>query len=216
MNSAQERGLRLKEARNLAKLTLKEMSDCDYINFNTLCGWELGKHGGLTEAGAKKVIKRLGEAGIDCSINWLLKGEGVEAHRNDHTPIKQHFENIDQWISAQSKLLSEMYPYFISTMMLDNSMSPTVNKGDFVAGLPVIKSSLQELCNRVVIANIDDDIIVVRKLIFDHQTQEVTLISENENFSPRFIQNPKINSIALITLQLKHHNIYQENSKDLV
>ena len=54
--SPKSRGERLRRVRNLANLSRKNFP-LHGINLNTLKGWEIGRHGGLTEKGAKKNIK---------------------------------------------------------------------------------------------------------------------------------------------------------------
>ncbi|MBI5448694.1 MAG: XRE family transcriptional regulator, partial [Gammaproteobacteria bacterium] len=59
-----ERGRRIKILRVLANLDRKAVEEKHGINFNTLKGWELGRHGGLTEKGAKKIISMCQQEGV--------------------------------------------------------------------------------------------------------------------------------------------------------
>lgn len=72
-----ERGNRVKRCRNIANLTREAMCHADDISIMTLKGWELGKYGGINEAGAQRVLARVKKEAVRCSLNWLMTGAGI-------------------------------------------------------------------------------------------------------------------------------------------
>ncbi len=71
---ALERGNRVKRCRNIANLTREAVCDTGALNILTLKGWELGKHGGLSEAGAQKVLARVEKEGVRCLMCQPFSG----------------------------------------------------------------------------------------------------------------------------------------------
>lgn len=208
LSTPEARANRLREARKIAKLSLREMSNDDQINYYTLCGWESGKHGGLTERGAHKIIERLHVAGINCSIEWLLYGLGEKP-----TPIPPilfacQFTGMKEFIHKQMELFSQIYPNFISTLVEDDAMSPHYNKGDLVSGLPLANNKISEANGQDIIVMLTNNATIVRKLIIDKKNNSPMLLATNHNSSEPIIQNIEINQWALILCHFKYVSLY--------
>src|SRR3990167_4249343 len=70
-------GDRLRRARILAGISTRREFEKKYqISANTLQGWEQGKNP-LSKKGAKRIIEALKSEGLICSLEWLMRGEGV-------------------------------------------------------------------------------------------------------------------------------------------
>ncbi len=213
---AKQRAQRLKQARLTAGLTLKEMAASGLINFNTLCGWELAKHGGLTARGAAKVVERLQDYRVDCSIAWLLAGDG--------DPPKQRLQtssagiavgNATTWALKQYNALLAQAPDFLTHLVNDKSMSPQLNLGDCVAGIPSATSpnSLAEAHGEMVIAHLRSGEFIVRKLIYNTNLNEYILLATNQAYQPAFLLNPPMSCFAIIAT---HSRNIGSNSPDEV
>jgi len=63
--SSVARAKRLRQVRNMANLSRKEMCSGSVINLSTYKGWEIGRGGGISIGGAKRVIARVKK---DCQI----------------------------------------------------------------------------------------------------------------------------------------------------
>ncbi len=127
------RGNRVRYIReNILSLKRPEFCSNSFLNENTLKGWELAKHGGLTEKGARKLIERLEELNVVCNINWLLHGIGHPPHLVD--PKKEDKSNEDTDQIAQELLVFRKQGKTLDTIIANDSMSPVYEKGDFIAG----------------------------------------------------------------------------------
>jgi transcriptional regulator with XRE-family HTH domain len=211
-NICKTRGLRLKEARQAANLTLKEMSRCGLINFNTLCGWELGKHGGLTERGAIKVVERLSKCGVTCSVEWLLYGIGAKPYRNETELLPKSFMSLDQWKHAHIDLLNRLYPNFLSLTVNDNTMSPEFNPKDYVCGYPTTPDLLTKASHKIIIAKLSNGEKLLRKLMID-PSGTIALITLNQEHENGCLINPSIEQFSLVMCHVKHDDLYEAINK---
>lgn len=75
-SSPAARGKRLKSLRLMADLSRHDIQDKYDISEYTLRSWEEGRHTGLTEQGAKRMLMVLKKEGIQVDIGWLLEGVG--------------------------------------------------------------------------------------------------------------------------------------------
>jgi transcriptional regulator with XRE-family HTH domain len=144
--TAEARAKRIKRLRNLANLSRKEIADKYQLNINTLKGWELARHGGLTEKGAKTILHILENEGVKCTLNWILYGVG-EGPAIFEKP--NHLASTDKSDEIQKSKLSEEEKQIINELLLfrqhnehaiefivpDDSMHPYFEKGDYVAGI---------------------------------------------------------------------------------
>ncbi|MCD8499601.1 MAG: hypothetical protein LRY43_00230, partial [Gammaproteobacteria bacterium] len=174
--SPKARAIRLKEARGVAGLTLKEMSSTGLINFNTLCGWETAKHGGLTERGALLVAKRLDECATECSVEWLLYAQGDKPKKK--LLIK---EPINKWVSSLHKLITDTHPSLLYMQVTDSSMTPEYHIGDYVYGFPLSPDihQLYSVSGKSVIVQQKSGNLALRKLIVNQISNEILLTSCN-------------------------------------
>src|SRR5579872_3813028 len=70
------RGKRLKRLRKMVDLSRHQIEQKYQISENTQRSWEEGKHTGLTEQGARRILIAMRDEGLRCSIGWLLHGTG--------------------------------------------------------------------------------------------------------------------------------------------
>jgi hypothetical protein len=156
--SAQSKAQRVKYLRNLANLCRKDVCEDSKINLNTLIGWEVGRHGGLSKLGARRLITRIEKEGVMCSEQWLLTGEGQKP-----TLLSQHCESN----SEQQKILQELalfqsnYKYTLTFTLTDDSMKPYFEKGDCVAGVELTgTTTLNTLLDAPCIIKTENEILV--------------------------------------------------------
>ncbi len=137
---AEQRGARLKRLRNLGNLSRKEMCNNADLNINTLKGWEIGRHGGLTQQGAEKILQRLRKEGVQCSLEWLLHEIGPEPSiGSKFTEISQDTQNhiTDDRERAIKELVffKQLHPDAVDFQVNDDGMEPLYCLGDFVGGI---------------------------------------------------------------------------------
>lgn len=147
-NSALARANRLRRLRNLANLSRKEICLDSGINLNTLIGWEVARHGGLTQPGARKFLKRIALEGIICSEEWLLHGTGAEPHIapsiSPFNPFTNPGADIEiQQILSEIALFKKHHSNAVSMIINDESMTPLFKKGDFICGCIVAMEDIK-------------------------------------------------------------------------
>jgi ankyrin repeat protein len=82
MDDSIEQGERLKAARKLTLLSRRAFAVKHYFNASSYQAWEDGKYKkGLSLSNAEKIVRALKNENIDCSIEWLLQGNGSFANR---------------------------------------------------------------------------------------------------------------------------------------
>lgn len=161
---------RLRRARNMANLSRKEICEAEGLNINTYKGWEIARYGGLPLDGAHKVIKRIADAGVICSADWLLHGKGSEPYvipkpiksdkRSKSKTTAQNDENIIQEIM----LFQSHFKDAIYTKITDDALLPKVKPGDYVAGVRYYATEIEKCIDEDCILQTQDGQILVRQL----------------------------------------------------
>lgn len=138
-----ERATRLRQVRKLAGLTRKILKEKYGISANTLQNWEAGKYGGLTVKGAQRMVLAFKQAGIQCTVPWLLHGTGANPAVIDlvHTEIQESpAEYLPTSMAEENAIFNELlvfrshYDNTIDLLLTDDTMAPHFLSGDFVAG----------------------------------------------------------------------------------
>jgi transcriptional regulator with XRE-family HTH domain len=205
---AKDRGDRLKRIRHLANLSRKALCEQGNLNLYTLQGWEVGRHGGLTRNGAKKILALLTDMGVICSMEWLMDGLGTPPtiSTSVHT-LAQHKTStknmLDDPTCIQHELhyFNQLHPYAINLRVLDDGMSPYYLPGDYVAGIKRPQEKWLTLMNQIVIVELADNEILVRKIRQSPQEHRYDLLCLNADTcldKPTRYQVDVINLAAVI------------------
>lgn len=146
-STPEARAARVKRLRNLANLSRRDMCNTHDLNMFTLKGWELARHGGLPLDGAHKIIKRVAQEGVFCTVEWLLyeEGQGPKVIVGSSAPQETEICSEDDNIKEEIALFQKHYPNAIYYQVNDNSMHPAYAAGDFVAGIPIAPVAMQEM-----------------------------------------------------------------------
>lgn len=191
-----QRGQRLKKVRNMTNMSRLEMCEQHDFNVNTLKGWEIGRHGGLTENAAKMLCEAFATHGVICTVEWLLSNTGAApqliAEFNSKVPPKQK-ESLQ--IENELNFLRQSYTGIVDTQLNDNAMMPFYAKGDFVAGVEQ-SNKFEKLDKQRVIVKLANDKTVVREL--RKCTKHKTLCLFASNSKTKDLHQPEIVSIAHI------------------
>ena len=180
LSDPQSKALRLKSVRSLAGLSRKQIELSFGISENTLRMWEQpkGNSRGLTKKGAKRMVEALGNAGIVCTIEWLLSGTGqAPMHYQQlkervieplskiiHTPdVAYHQE--ETLIVHEIELFEKSYPNAVVFRIHDDAMEPFISYGDFVGGYQKPGLSLTDLQDEICIVKLVNDVTLCRKLL---------------------------------------------------
>lgn len=171
--TAQLKGHRLRMARAITGLSKQELQDKIGISALMLEIWETGRVE-LTEKNAIRVSDSLKLAGISCSSEWLLSGNGSPPRIMDMLEKTMCFSDIDiplQYINTDAKkdnvslLLNEDIRKELNFFMAihKKSVFHIISKdffhqqykvGDCVAG---IESDVQSLVGKLAIGILDDN-----------------------------------------------------------
>ncbi len=133
-----ERGNRVRFVReSILKMKRPDFCEGSSLNENTIKGWELAKHGGLTEKGAKKLVIHLTNLGIHCNINWLLYGIGNQPQKLNGFISLEGFEQLrnEQDQIAEELLVFRRQGNTLDTIINDDTMLPFYQYNDYVAGI---------------------------------------------------------------------------------
>jgi DNA-binding XRE family transcriptional regulator len=208
-SSPEARAFRLRKVRNMANLTRKAMTEKYDLNVNTYKGWEIARFGGLPLDGAKKVINRVAEEGVICTLNWLLYGEGKSP------TISLDVSNIDN-NQPEANIFQEIFLYkslnkdIIFTEIMDDGMVPIYHQGDYVAGEKRYSSNIIDLIDQDCIIQLYDGSIMVRKLKKGSEKESYNLACTNTRSQTEkiIIYNIKLQCAAYISRHYKINTTY--------
>lgn len=205
--SSEQRAERLKQARKIAGLSLKQMTDKGEINYNTLCGWETAKHGGLTEKGALKVVKRLAKEGVDCSVEWLLFGVGQEPKPPTIIRPASHWKYASEFIEIHKAISKELHPEFIGTYIQGLAMAPHFIDGDYIAGKELPMDLLPYATGTNILVKLVSGEVIFRELRLTKDHIPI-LVPTNPDCSEEVLYDPNIQQWAKVLYHLRNEPLY--------
>ncbi len=171
---AKMRANRLIRVRRMANLSRKSMCENSDINLNTLKGWELARHGGLTQAGAAKVTQRLKQSGVLCHTEWLTDGTGpppviqYEQLTNLSTTstlasFKQNDEHEEQAkMRLELALFEQHHQPILYSYINSQDLAPYYQQHDLVAGK--ITDQIGTCLGQYCLILLDNEQVIVGKL----------------------------------------------------
>jgi len=137
-HSPDARAKRLRLLRQKTGLNRNDFAERHNLNLSTLRSWEDGRKTGLSEKGARSLVKAFIKEGILCSTGWLLYGKGEkpkiltsECHQNPELYANKEQPEIPDEI----RFFLEKNPNGVYFEMENDGMEPLYSKGDFVAGI---------------------------------------------------------------------------------
>ena len=197
---------RLRRLRNMASLTREKLCNIPTVNANTYKGWEIGRFGGLSTAGAKQVIKRVAEEGVICSVNWLLCEEGTGPFVSPAI-----FSDRKKDMDSATSILQEItifqnnFSKGIFWEVLDDGISPQYNAGDYIAGIKKCGKDINSLIGQICIIQTTDNEILTRQLLKGETKNTYTLLCPNPKSTAEkpILYRIQIQSAALIIRHYK-------------
>jgi len=163
------RAKRVKSLRQLTQLSRRAFSERYGIPAPTLQNWEDAKGNGLSEKGARNIVQLLKEAGIYCSLDWLMYGIGTGPQLTGYRyEVKEPVPN-NAWSQKDSTCIEEElslfrrhFPSSIELVVPDDSMEPRFTKGEWVAGIR--HQSASNINGKVCIVLTKDGQMVLREV----------------------------------------------------
>ncbi len=205
------RAERLRRVRGLSNLSRQELCEQEGLNYNTLRGWELGRFGGLSETGAKRVSLRLLEAGVLCSPDWLLYEIGPSpefAPPATHTPAEVALIETEltpdqakqnKFIAEEVQLFRTHYARSLDFLVRDESMLPQFEPGDIVAGVKT--TDFASLIGKIAIVVLKEGTTLLRQVHQDpnHLNRFMLIATNIAAGSPHSaLSNIKIHAAARV------------------
>lgn len=188
--SPEARAERLRRLRNLANLSRKEMCDGSDIKIDTLIGWEVARHGGLSISGAQKIIARIANEGVTCTSEWLLYDVGtpptltpyfdkIKASLNQQIASPQTITDEEKLIIDELLLFRTHHKDTIDLIVADDGMLTHYAQGDYVAGIKRYNEGILSLIGCDCIVQLTDGKILVRSLRAGKEKNRFTLTCIN-------------------------------------
>ncbi len=210
----QARGGRVRKLRGLTGLSRKVLGEKAGISQSALKFWEDARAGGLTEKGAKKLIKACKEQGVFASVVWLLHGVGMrpqciddiyEGRKPDLEKIVHLFdENVrlddEQAMQHEIELFQGGQDNRVVINIIDKSMEPFYDFGDVVGGKRFPAEFAPHLVGERCIVEIRDGLTICRRVEKGSEEGLYNLMSSNAQASsgPSIIEDVEIVSLAPI------------------
>lgn len=168
-STPEARAARVKRLRNLANLSRKEMCEGNDLNVNTLKGWEIARYGGLPLDGAHKIVKRVAQEGVLCTVEWLLYEDGPSPSVNVRQAMEQSTLEIEKqseenYLEKELELFQRHYSSTIQYIVNDNGMSPFYEIGDIVAGVKKTGKHIYDLIGTNCIVQLTNGQLYCRRL----------------------------------------------------
>ena len=210
MASPKAKGERLRRIRHLANLSREGFCTDGEINLTTLISWEIGRFGGLSPKGAKRVIARVAKEGVFCTAEWLLYeiGTGPEVrsdYKKLHQKVEENFnansskeqhDNIIEELMLFRKLNKQAVDYIVE----DDGMMPHYQQGDYVAGIKRFDEKVKSLTGLDCIIQTKDGRLIMRKLQPGphHSTYNLVCTNLQTNIKDAIIYDVELFSAAPI------------------
>ena len=178
-DSAEERGKRIHYIRTvLLRLSRNKFTNRhpDLLSPSALQNWEDGRHGGLTEKGAKKLIQALEKENVNCSLQWLLYGIGTppsDLYNNsglsfldlpDTATTPQSVSTDEEAIAKELRFFKAVYGDTMDAIVRDDGLSPFLTVGDHVAGIRYTGKKIDQAINQLCIIQTYEGLLLTRKL----------------------------------------------------
>jgi DNA-binding transcriptional regulator YiaG len=195
--SSQARASRLKRMRRLTFLSRKEFAKKHTFSPGTLQNWETARFGGLTEKGARLILKAFKQEGIFCSYEWLMLGVGdgpvftKPAMKNVQNGVSSRFLP-GAGVSQELKFFMQMHPGAVSIQLSDDSLEPYMSKGDWLCGVACNIARRDEILGRLCIVERKDGGVVVRYVKEITHDGLVSFVAANPFSSAQFLQEEKV------------------------
>jgi len=194
------RAERLRRVRNMANLSREEMCQKGNLNINTYKGWEIARYGGLPVDGAERVMHRVAQEGIVCTVDWLLYEIGIGPYviprYNQQASTAEQLNKEEKLIMSEIALFQEQFPQAINEQIQDDGLSPFYDLGDFVAGINYYNEEIQSLVGKCCIIQTCDGRKLVRYLKNDVTLNKYMLVCTNPQTQ---VVNPVIYATEIVS-----------------
>lgn len=188
-----ERGKRVRLVRNMTDMTIDVFANKIGVSNRTVKYWENGDFGGLSEKGAEKIVAANNILKIQCSIIWLLYGEGSYPILTGK-PYSPNFSLKNNRLNDYDEKIQEEVHYFISNnlnavtmQIVDDSMEPCFIIGDIVGGKRRKNKEIKNALHKDCIIETKKQQLLCRRLLPGTKTKLFNLCCINQKTNSPFI-----------------------------
>ncbi len=203
---AQARAERLRMLRQMTGLSREKVHDRYGIPRGTLQNWESARFGGLTQKGANLIMMALRAEGVYCDLQWLLHGIGQAPRLLSASGITDETANHEtlKVDPSESSTIAEELLCFrnhnsqsTDMMVVDDSMAPNFNPGDYVAGNKRFLQEIQHTIGLICIVQTAGHGTLIRYVKQGTEPDHYDLIASNPFATS--IHRPHLYNVALLS-----------------
>jgi hypothetical protein len=199
-DSIENRAKRLRLIRQFLRLSRPALEKKYAIAACSLQNWEQARYGGLSEKGARKVVRAFAAEGVECTIEWLLYGVGknpiAPQARPLHSKITKHYSTEAETIAKEIQTFHSLNRNAVDCVMQDDGMLPAFLPGDHLAGIRYFSSDISKAIGLTCIAQTTEGDIFVRVLEEGDVPNRYNLIIINPHTTLRHVKNIELLSVA--------------------
>lgn len=183
--SSQARASRLKRMRRLTFLSRKDFAKKHTFSPGTLQNWETARFGGLTEKGARLILKAFKLEGIFCSYEWLMLGVGDGPIFNKHSARNRVSNVVEAKLvskpsfTQELKFFTQLHHGAVVHELHDTSLLPYMQVGDMLVGVPCNIARQSEIVGRLCILDLSHSVRVARYVKAIHPDGTVNFVAAN-------------------------------------
>lgn len=204
-SDAKARGTRLRYLReSVFDKKRSELSNLISINHETLKSWELGKWGGLTAEGARRVIKYAIENGHFITLDWLYYGKGELFSESVTTRLIGN-EELIKTLGFDSKVWNELLLFrqrgdCLELIVTDSSMYPYYKPGDIVVGQVGQSSDCEGKDCIIILKNGEKIFRRVRRVLSAIEIEVLSLNAVDSSITKYILETVSIDVMAPVSM----------------
>lgn len=194
-SSKEARAKRLTSLRGMTTLARKDFAEKCGILPGNFQNWEGPRYGGLTENGAKQIIRAVKVLGIQCTLEWLMHGIEPgpqiteQLYAQDRTlqleEIKKSYSTDEEpsLITEELLLFRKHYPNTMDYTVNDDGMEPAYRIGEYVAGNSRYHAHIEKVVGFDCIVKTMEGDVFLRHLKKGSEDGRYTLVCTNSKTS---------------------------------
>ena len=179
-------------------LTREDFREKYGISAGTLRGWEEARLTGLTEKNVERLIPVLKGESVQCSIGWLLHGEGTSPMALDKAtlPKIQNPSEQNTALAAELDVFCKHHAHAVYIKIEDDGMEPFYQQGSYVAGERLYQEGIDTAIGEHCIIETQNGEILLRMLREGTQKDKYTLQCVNLTTQ---LRNPILYDVDLLS-----------------
>lgn len=183
----------------IVNLSREKFGEKHNISRHSLQNWEDLRYGGLTENSAYILLQAFRAEGIDCDIDWLLYGEGIDPTAKKVCRDTNYTNMSDEAILTEElQLFYKLHPNAVDALIIDDAMQPYLSPRDRVAGERLFNNDLAKAVGLICIVQTQSGDSLVRLVQQGAATNHYSLVCSNPTLNQPTIENTKLFSAAPI------------------